>query len=234
MKLIFNLIKIAFIFVFMAVAFVILINKTFIYETYSEVDMKGEGIPISRFMYFTKLSSDLNANFISPLNAKYLEKYKEDYLNDLEFCYGKYYYDESNDITILNYNILDNDYYRTINIKYAYDNYCSDDYILSDMWVYEYNTISKYVKGDIESNKMNDLILKVYESTRINNPVIDDNYESQTSIEVICAIEDETYTLTFKDFNVNQLLIVKNYRGVSQFAVYEIDNVSAFLESLMN
>ena len=136
MKLILNLIKIALVFLFMAGVFILLINKTFIYETYNEEGMKGEGIPISRFMYYQGLNSNNTASFITPLSANYLNTYKNNYINDLEQCYGIYYYDANNEITITDYNIIDNSYYRTVSINFAYDNYCSDSYVLSDMWVY--------------------------------------------------------------------------------------------------
>ena len=194
--------------------------------------MKGDGIPISRFMYYQGLSKDLTATFITPLSARYLNTYKSNYLNNLEQCYGKYYYDETNDITITNYNIIDNSYYRTIRISMANENYCSDDYVLSDMWVYEYNNVSSYVDGDIPASSMTNLINTVYASTRVNEPSIDDSYESQVSLSVNCSNNDSNYTLTFSDFSENQLLIVKNDGESEQFAVYEVANVVNYLNSL--
>lgn len=234
MKTIIGLIKIVLVFAFMALAFVLLVNKTFVYEKYQDEEMKSDGIPISRFMYFTKLSNDLNANFISPLSANYLKKYKNDYLDGLKQCYGKYYYDEANDITILKYDVIDLDYYRSVNIQFAYDNYCSDEYILSDMWVYEYNELSEYVNGDILESKMVDIIKKIYESTRNNDAIINDEYKSEIEIKVNCRIEDENYILTFKDFSENELLIIKEEKGVKQFAIYNVENVKDFLNSLLN
>ena len=234
MKTIIGLIKIVLVFAFMALAFVLLVNKTFVYEKYQDEEMKSDGIPISRFMYFTKLSNDLNANFISPLSANYLKKYKNDYLDGLKQCYGKYYYDEENDINVLKYDVIDLDYYRSVNIQFAYDNYCSDEYILSDMWVYEYNELSEYVNGDILESKMVDIIKKIYESTRNNDAIINDEYKSEIEIKVNCRIEDENYILTFKDFSENELLIVKEEKGVKQFAIYNVENVKDFLNSLLN
>ncbi len=234
MKTIIGLIKIVLVFAFMALAFVLLVNKTFVYEKYQDEEMKSDGIPISRFMYFTKLSNDLNANFISPLSANYLKKYKNDYLDGLKQCYGKYYYDEANDITVLKYDVIDLDYYRSVNIQFAYDNYCSDEYILSDMWVYEYNELSEYVNGDILESKMVDIIKKIYESTRNNDAIINDEYKSEIEIKVNCRIEDENYILTFKDFSENELLIIKEEKGVKQFAIYNVENVKDFLNSLLN
>ena len=234
MKTIIGLIKIVLVFAFMALAFVLLVNKTFVYEKYQDEEMKSDGIPISRFMYFTKLSNDLNANFISPLSANYLKKYKNDYLDGLKQCYGKYYYDEANDITVLKYDVIDLDYYRSVNIQFAYDNYCSDEYILSDMWVYEYNELSEYVNGDILESKMVDIIKKIYESTRNNDAIINDKYKSEIEIKVNCRIEDENYILTFKDFSENELLIIKEEKGVKQFAIYNVENVKDFLNSLLN
>ena len=233
MKLILNLIKIVLVFLFMAGAFILCINKTFIYENYNEEGMKGEGIPISRFMYYQGLSSNNTASFITPLSANYLNTYKNDYINNLEQCYGIYYYDEDNDITLLNYNVRDNNYYRSVSINFAYDNYCSDEYVLSDMWVYEYNNVGHYVSGDISKEAMDSLINSVYLATRINDPIIDSDYESLISLEIICSTLETKYTLTFSDFNENQLLIIKDDNETKQFAVYEIEGVVDFLNNLV-
>ena len=233
MKLILNLIKIALVFLFMAGVFILLINKTFIYESYEEDIMKGDGIPISRFMYYQGLSKDLTATFITPLSARYLNTYKSNYLNNLEQCYGKYYYDETNDITITNYNIIDNSYYRTIRISIANENYCSDDYVLSDMWVYEYNNVSNYVEGDITADSMDTLINTVYSAVRVNDPIINDDYESSVNLSVTCSNSGSEYTLTFSDFSDGELLIVKDDGTNRQFAVYEIAGVVEFLNTLV-
>ena len=231
MKAIIGLIKLVLVFGFMAVAFLLLINKTFIYETYKEEEMQGEGIPISRFMYYQGLNNN-TATFITPLSANYLNTYRSNYLESLENCYGKYYYDEDNHITITLYRVVDNSYYRNVNIGFASGNYCSDDYVLSDMWVYEYNNVSSYVDGDIPASSMVNLINTVYTATRVNEPVIDDNYESQVSLTVNCKNDESNYTLTFSDFNENQLLIMKNDGVQEQFAVYEVNNVVNYLNSL--
>ena len=68
MKLILNIITIGLVFLFMAGAFLLLINKTFIYETYKEDVMTGEGIPISRFMYYQETNNS-GSIFITPLSA---------------------------------------------------------------------------------------------------------------------------------------------------------------------
>lgn len=232
MKAIIGFIKLVVVFGFMAGAFLLLINKTFVHEVYKEEEiMQGSGIPISKFMYYQDRTGDI-ATFITPLNAGYLNTFKSDYLDSLEECYGKYYYDDDNYITITKYNIVDNDYYRTVSIAFNRGNYCSDDYVLSDMWVYEYNNVSSYVDGDIPASSMTNLINTVYASTRVNEPIIDDTYESQVSLSVKCKNNDNNYTLTFSDFNTNQLLIVKNDGESEQFAVYEIENVVNYLNSL--
>ena len=233
MKLIFNIIKIAIVFLFMAGVFLLLINKTFIYEAYKEDVMAGEGIPISRFMYYQGLNSNSTATFITPLSVNYLNTYRSNYLDNLENCYGKYYYDEDNGITITDYRIIDNTYYKSVSIGFVTDNYCSDDYVLSDMWVYEYNNVSNYVSGDIPASSMLNLINTVYAAERISDPIVDDAYESTISFTVNCSNDDNNYTLTFKDFNEDQLLIIKNDGTQEQFAVYEIAGVVNYLNSLV-
>lgn len=232
MKTIIGFIKLVLVFGFMAIAFLLLINKTFIYDVYKEDElMQGSGIPISKFMYYQKRNND-TATFITPLNASYLTTYRNNYLENLDSCYGKYYYDDDNYITITNYKIIDNDYYRTVSISFDNGNYCSDEYVLSDMWVYEYNNVSSYVDGDIPASSMLNLINTVYASTRVSEPIINDDYESQVSLSVNCINEESKYTLTFSDFSENELLIVKNDGELKQFAVYEIDNVVNYLNSL--
>lgn len=231
MKLILNIITIGLVFLFMAGAFLLLINKTFIYETYKEDVMTGEGIPISRFMYYQETNNS-GSIFITPLSANYLNTYRSNYLNDLEQCYGEYYWDEDNTITITKYQVIDNSYYRSVNIAFVEDNYCSDEYILSDMWVYEYNNVSDYVDGDISQVAMNALINTVYSAVRVSDPVIDDSYEKQINLVITCSNLDGEYTLTFSDFSDSELLIVKEDSKGRQFAVYEIADVVNYLKNL--
>ena len=231
MKLILNIITIGLVFLFMAGAFLLLINKTFIYETYKEDVMSGEGIPISRFMYYQETNNS-GSIFITPLSANYLNTYRSNYLNDLEQCYGEYYWDEDNAITITKYQVIDNSYYRSVNIAFVEDNYCSDEYILSDMWVYEYNNVSDYVDGDISQVAMNALINTVYSAVRVSDPVIDDSYEKQINLVITCSNLDGEYTLTFSDFSDSELLIVKENSKGRQFAVYEIADVVNYLKNL--
>mgnify|MGYP001859639192 FL=1 len=231
MKLILNIITIGLVFLFMAGAFLLLINKTFIYETYKEDVMTGEGIPISRFMYYQETNNS-GSIFITPLSANYLNTYRSNYLNDLEQCYGEYYWDEDNAITITEYQVIDNSYYRSVNIAFVEDNYCSDEYILSDMWVYEYNNVSDYVDGDISQVAMNALINTVYSAVRVSDPVIDDSYEKQINLVITCSNLDGEYTLTFSDFSDSELLIVKEDSKGRQFAVYEIADVVNYLKNL--
>lgn len=231
MKLILNIITIGLVFLFMAGAFLLLINKTFINETYKEDVMTGEGIPISRFMYYQETNNS-GSIFITPLSANYLNTYRSNYLNDLEQCYGEYYWDEDNAITITKYQVIDNSYYRSVNIAFVEDNYCSDEYILSDMWVYEYNNVSDYVDGDISQVAMNALINTVYSAVRVSDPVIDDSYEKQINLVITCSNLDGEYTLTFSDFSDSELLIVKEDSKGRQFAVYEIADVVNYLKNL--
>lgn len=233
MKTIIGFIKLVLVFGFMAIAFLLLINKTFVYEVYKEDElMQGSGIPISKFMYYQGRSED-TATFITPLNANYLNTYRSDYLDNLENCYGKYYYDDDNYITITDYSITESDYYRTVSISFERGNYCSDEYVLSDMWVYEYNNVSSYIDGDIPVSSMVNLINTVYAATRVNEPIIEDDYESQVSLTINCSNVDDNYTLTFSDFAENQLLIVKTEDESEQFAVYEVEDVVNYLKSLV-
>ncbi len=124
MKLILNLFTVAFIFLFIGVAFFLLINQTFFKETYVSEVMVGSGIKIERFVYFVSESDDLNARFVSLLNKDDLNKMKDNYLKDLEKC-NEYYFDADNNITIVKYNIVDNEYYRDIYLDYKEGNACS-------------------------------------------------------------------------------------------------------------
>lgn len=232
MKLIFGLIKIVLIFAFIAGIFMLLINKTFIYETYQDDAMKGEGIPISRYMYYVGLSSNSTATFIAPLSQEYLDTYRNDYLKNLETCYGKYYYDANNEITVSSYNIVDNGLYRTVSINFINDNYCSDDYVLDDYWVEDYLNKSNYVSGDITSVLTKALITTVGSAKRIEEPIIDDDYESEISLSVTCSSAQKQYTLTFSDFAQDQLLVIKEEDSHKQFAVYEFGGVVNYLNSL--
>lgn len=232
MKLIWGLIKIIIVFAFIAGVFMLLINKTFIYETYKDDVMKGEGIPISRFMYYVGLSNNSTVTFIAPFGKEKLDSYRNDYLKNLESCYGKYYYDASNEITINNYKIIDNGLYRTVSINFVNDNYCSEDYVLKDSWINDYLSRSNYVSGDITSVLTKALVTTIGSLKRVDEVLIDDNYESEVSLKVISSIGQDEYTLTFSDFSSNQLLVVKDDGITKQFAVYDCGGVVNYLNSL--
>lgn len=231
-KLLLGLIEIIIIFAIVALAFLLCINKTFINENYVEDFMLDEGIPIPRFMYFENLTNDLMASFITPVSYDSLNKAKEEYLATLEKCYGRYYYDEKNAITIIDYDINNDKYLRKVSIKMANDNYCSEDYQLSDKWIYEYENLSLYVTGDITKEAMDSLVKKIYESEKVSDPIINDEHESTVSINVNASIESVGYSLTFKDFSTNELIVIKEKGNDTQFAVYEIENVIDYLNSL--
>ena len=232
MKWIFGAIKLVLVFGFMALAFLLLINKTFINEVYLEDFMIGEGIPIKRFMYFQNINSDLTANFITPLNYETLNNAKNSYLESLEKCYDRYYYDSNNAITIIDYDISNDKYLRSVSIYMANDNYCSEDYKLSDMWIYDYENLSLYVNGDITQNAMSRVISTIHEAERVNNPTIVDDYEAEVILKVNASTESIGYTLTFQDFSENELLVIKQMNNKIQFAVYTLENVIDFLNSL--
>lgn len=226
MKL-FKLIKLLIVIIVVGGLFLLLTNKTFVYDTYKSDDVK-EGIPISRFMYVRE--NNLDVTFYTFVSVEKLESVKAEYLKTLDECYGKYYYDKDNDITITNYEIKSNKYYKEVNICYVKDNYCSSEYKLSDMWVYEYNSLSAYLDGDISEKAMSNLIDKVYNSKRVE-PVISD-YKNEYSFKVNCDKNKEPYTLVFEDFGDNQLIVKKEVDGKLIFAVYEINNVRSYLGGL--
>ena len=232
MKWIFGAIKLVLVFGFMALAFLLLINKTFINEVYLEDFMIGDGIPIKRFMYFQNINSDLTANFITPLNYETLNNAKNSYLESLEKCYDRYYYDSNNAITIIDYDISNDKYLRSVSIHMANDNYCSEDYKLSDMWIYDYENLSLYVNGDITQNAMSRVISTIHEAERVKNPTIVDDYEAEVILKVNASTESIGYTLTFQDFSENELLVIKQMNNKIQFAVYTLENVIDFLNSL--
>lgn len=226
MKL-FKLIKLLIFVIVVGGLFLLFTNKTFVYDTFKNDDLK-EGIPISRFMYVKE--NNLDVTFYTFVNKEKLERVKDEYLKSLDDCYGKYYYDKDNDITITNYEIKSNKYYKEVNISYVKKNYCSSDYKLSDMWVYEYNSLSAYIDGDMSEKAMTNLIDKVYNSKNIE-PVIT-NYKNKYSLKVNCDKNGDKYSLTFEDFNDNQLLVKKEVNGNIKFAVYEIEDVKMYLEGL--
>lgn len=230
MKLIFRLIKIAIIFLIIGGCFYLLINKTFIYDIYKSEVMEDEGIPIKRFMYVIDDDKTNEAKFYTFLSNSTLENMKKDYLDDLELCYGKYYYDKNNKITITNYDIVSNSYYREVKLSYVSDNYCSSDYKLSDMWVYDYINKSAYLNGDILEKNMTGLVDKIYNSKNVE-PVVK-NYKNEYSYKVNCENNEEKYTLIFEDFSENELLVKREVNGNTKFAVYEIENVKDYLKSL--
>ena len=231
MKAIFNLIRVAIIFLLIGGVFFLLINETFINEVFKTEAMDGDGISINRFMYLVPSDNKNEAVFYTPISFSKLENKKKSYLSSLESCYGIYYYDKDNDITITKYDIDNNKYLKKVYISYSSGNYCSGDYKLTDMWVYEYINLSSFISGDITEKAMNGLIDTIYKSKKEDNPVIS-NYKKTISINVLCSNNKEDYNLYFEDFSDNQLIVKKEEKGVVKFAVYDIENVKDLLNSL--
>ena len=232
LKWLFGAIELVLVFGFMALAFLLLINKTFINEVYLEDFMIGDGIPIKRFMYFEDLNSNLTASFITPLGYESINEAKNSYLETLEKCYDRYYYDSNNAITIIDYDITNDKYLRRVSIHMANGNYCSDDYKLSDMWLYDYENLSLYVNGDITQNAMSEIISTIHSSEKVDNPTIVDDHEAEVILKVNASMDGVGYSLTFEDFSENELIVIKEMNNKTQFAVYTVENVIDFLNSL--
>lgn len=199
-------------------SFLLLTNETFIFTSYKDI------ITIPRFMYLYK------ENFYTTINKDSINKSKDEYLNKLEACYDKYYYDKENNITITKYEVSDKKYYRKVSILYEEKNYCDSNYVLSDMWVYEYINLSGYVKGDITEASMSKLIDKIYNSKRVDNLDFD---ASGINISVDCDKNEGSYNLTFKSMGDKYLLVIKSEGNSKKFAVYEVEDVKNYLRSLM-
>lgn len=231
MKALFSLIKVVIIFLLIGGTFFLFINETFIYEVYKTENMDGDGISINRFMYLVPSDNKTDAVFYTPVSYNKLESKKKSYLDTLDSCYGIYYYDKNNDITITKYDIENNKYLKKVYISYSGGNYCSGDYKLTDMWVYEYTNLSSFISGDITEKAMNNLIDTIYKSKYVENPVIS-NYKNSISINVFCSNNGNDYNLYFEDFSDNELIVRREEKGVVKFAVYNIENVRDLLNSL--
>ena len=230
MKKIFNIIKYIIILLIIAIVVIIGTNKSFIYDHYKVESMYGDGIPIHRFMYYLEGNNN-NIKFITPISVTALNNTKDEYLSKLTNCYGKYYYDEDNRITITNYEITEEKYYQTVQISYVTDNYCSDDYKLSDVWLYEYNSLSTFVGGDITEKAMIKLIETIYSAKRVENPILTD-YKPKVKISIDCHMQKYDYKLIFEDYNKNEIKVTKKNGEIEQFAVYHIENAKEYLNSL--
>ena len=79
MKL-FKLIKLLIVIIVVGGLFLLLTNKTFVYDTYKSDDVK-EGIPISRFMYVRE--NNLDVTFYTFVSVEKLESAKDEYLKTL-------------------------------------------------------------------------------------------------------------------------------------------------------
>lgn len=231
MKALFSLIKVAIVFLLIGGIFFLFINETFIYEVYKTENMDGDGISINRFMYLVPSDNKTDAVFYTPVSYNKLESKKKSYLDTLDSCYGIYYYDKNNNITITKYDIENNKYLKKVYISYSSGNYCSGDYKLTDMWVYEYTNLSSFISGDITEKAMNNLIDTIYKSKYVENPVIS-NYKNSISINVFCSNNGNDYNLYFEDFSDNELIVRREEKGVVKFAVYNIENVRNLLNSL--
>ena len=230
MKKLFRFIKFVIIILILAIFVAAGTNKTFIYDHYKNDKMIGDGIPLKRFMYFLE-DNNGHVKMITPISVTGLQEIKDDYLKKLMPCYGKYYFDEDNRITITNYEIIEKNHYAYVNISYEETNYCSDDYKLSDIWIYDYNSLSTFVSGDITEKAMISLMGDIYDSKRVENPIITD-YKSTIKIVINAHMAKYDYKLIFEDFSADEIKVTKMYDNVKQFAVYNINNCVEYLKNL--
>lgn len=232
MKFIFSLIKVGICIGLALLALMLLINTTFLHEEFKTSDMAESGVPIPKFTYMLTTAKSTNASFITLASLEEINAKKESYLNNLTACYGLYYYDKANDITITKYNAIDNGAYRSMNISYAIENYCGEDYILSDSWIHEYNNYASLEESSISEAGVIDLIDKLFSAKRNINPIIDTSYKPATKIELFINHRDGKYYLEIKDISENEILVIKTKANEKQFAVYEYPNAKNYLESL--
>ena len=232
MKFIFSLIKVGICIGLALLALMLLINTTFFHEEFKTNDMEGSGISIPKYTYMLTTAKATNASFITLSSLEEINAKKDGYLNNLTACYGLYYYDKANGITITKYNALDNGAYRSINISYAIENYCGEDYILSDSWIHEYNNYASLEESSISEAGVIDLIDKLFSAKRNIKPIIDATYKPTTKIELFINHRDGKYSLEIKDISENEILVVKTKSNEKQFAIYEYPNAKDYLKNL--
>ena len=117
-------------------------------------------------------------------------------------------------------------------IEYVLDNYCSDDYILSDSWIHEYNNYSKLEEISVSEASVIDLIGKLFSAKRNLSPVIPKDYKAEVTIELHAVQKDGKYYIDIKDFGENEILVVKTKANQKQFAVYTYEGAKEYLKSL--
>lgn len=234
MKLILRIIVIVISIVLAVVLLLILINLTFFKEYYKTEFMDSDGIPLTKYVYHMNSSTDFKGNFMTFVSYQDLQNIKDNYVDKLESCYGKYYYDDKNHVTLLNYKINDQGMYRTLNIEYQYDNYCSNDYKLEDDWINVYREKSKLEESSITVTNTVLLMLELESAEKVENPIIDDSYESKSTISLLCSQKGANkYTLEIKDFSENEVVVVKTLNNQKKFIVYKLENAFLYLRNLM-
>ena len=233
MRFIFRLIGIVISISLAVLLLALLINDTFTKTVFKTEAMAGSGIPIPRFLYNTNITNK-KSELITFLPQDTLEKTKNDYLNSLKNCYGNYYYDEKNDITITKYQIKDNKYFRTVALEYDFLNYCADKYILSDTWLEDYKNIGKTFDLNITLGNLASLMNGLSLATRNIDANIDLNYKSNYIISYNYFLKNVHYYMEIKDISENDIIVKKTKYEETQFAVYTVDNALDFLKSYMS
>lgn len=237
MKFILRLIGVAISIGLALLLLMVLINETFTKTVFKTDFMESGGIPIPRFVY--KLSNVNRANavqnnhFITLVGKGDLENAKNNYLNKLNKCYGIYYYDSSNEITITKYKIVDSGMYRQMDINYDYTDYCSDRYVLSDTWFDDYAMIGKIDDLNIKTTNLVNLVDTLKKSKRVINPVVSPNYKSEYAVSFSYSQKSVRYYMDIKDFSENEIVVIKYQKEKNkQFAVYEVENAKEVLSKL--
>jgi hypothetical protein len=209
----------------------------------------GINIDLPSFSIITK-DELFNISLINLGDFKSVDNQKNDYIDKLLSCYDEgYFYDSKNDITILKYEVVNGNLFRTINIEYEDGNKCENEFVLSNNWeieLYEKEFTSMNIEvceDNCESYSIDDsyykYVLDYFFSTpgvrilnkeRItkSNDYILNIYYSGTLIEVF---KYDDYFVAFNlinqdDASFNAIYYYEDFRSVQKlFELLDLKNI---------
>ena len=233
MKFIFKLISIIISISAAVLLLALLINDTFIKTEFKIEGMNANGITIPRFLYLVNNNpNNLTYHFYTFLPQKNLIQAKDNYLKNLDNCYGIYYYDKDNNITISKYSIVNN-ILKEVFIGIDYTNYCSERYVLSDTWLEDYKNTGKIYDLNITLSNLANLMSTLTQAKRNINPTVNLNYKSEFSITYNYFQKNIHYYMEIKDASEDEILVIKTVNEDKSFAIYEMPQAKEYLKSLL-
>ena len=221
-------------------------NKTFFKNYYSIRNNNEEviKIPLPMFSYYVNEVDSASFKTIRRVNK--IIPIINNYIEGLQSCYDEsYFYDSNLDITISQYNVIDEFPINKIYLTYTLGNYCENQYVLDNDWANQFINDFEIEEASINEKTINkEDVLELFEyieqedTFRVENKTIININEDVSNylVSVYYLLDSKPYILEIFKYNDNQIAFkVTDANDHSKNAIYNISNdVNQIFDDIYN